>query len=73
MVVKLEEARQKLRKFVELAASVTPGMEELLGIQAKLLWFYYNHLKKEGFTNDQAFELVKNAAPKHLEVKLKKK
>jgi len=48
-------------------------MEELLGIQAKIMWSYYNLLKNEGFTDDQAFELVKNAAPKQLEVKLNKK
>ncbi len=72
-MIKLEEAVPKLKKFVELATSITPDMEKLLGIQAKILWSYYNQLTKEGFTTDQAFELVKNAAPKQLEVKLKKK
>jgi hypothetical protein len=48
-------------------------MENLLGIQAKLLRSYYRQLIAEGFTNDQAFELVKSAAPKQLEIKLKKK
>jgi hypothetical protein len=33
---------------------------------------YYIQLKNEGFKDDQAFELVKNAAPIQLEVKLKK-
>ena len=69
----MKRAVPKLKKFVELANSVTPDMEELLGIQAKILWSYYVQLKKEGFIDDQAFELVKNAAPKQLEVKLKRK
>ena len=63
----------KVKKFVELATSVTPDMEELLGIQAKILWSYYGQLKEKGFTDEQAFELVKNAAPKQLDVKLKRK
>ena len=69
----MENAVPKLKKLVELATSVTPDMEELLGIQARILWSYYSRLKKEGFTDEQAFELVKNAAPKQLEVKLKRK
>jgi len=55
-----------------MATSIRPDMEELLGIQAKIMWSHYNQLKNEGFTNDQAFELVKNAASKQLEMKLKK-
>jgi hypothetical protein len=38
----------------------------------KIATSYYNQLKNEGFTDNQAFELVKNAAPKQLEIKLKK-
>ncbi len=68
----MEKAVPKLKKFVELAASVTPDMEKLLGIQAKILWSYYSQLREVGFTDEQAFELVRNAAPKQLEVKLKK-
>ena len=69
----MEKAVPKLKKFIELATSVMPDMEELLGIQAKILWSYYSQLRKEGFAEDQAFELFKNAAPKQLEVKLKRK
>jgi hypothetical protein len=61
-----------LENAVKVTASIRPDIEELLGIQAKIMWSYYNQLKNEGFTADQAFELVKNAAPKQLEVKLKK-
>ena len=64
------EAASKLKGFVAMKAE---GVEELLGVQAKILWSYYNQLKKEGFTDEQAFELVKNAAPKELEVKLERK
>jgi hypothetical protein len=60
-----------LENAVKVTASIRPDMEELLGIQAKIMWSYYNQLKNEGFTDNQAFELVKNAAPKQLEVKLK--
>lgn len=69
----MERAIPKLKKAVELAASLTPDLEELLKVQAKILWSYYSQLKKEGFTDEQAFELVKYAAPKQLEIKLKKK
>ena len=67
------ETKKVLENAVNMAISIRPDMEELLGIQAKIMWSYYNQLKNEGFTNDQAFELVKNAAPKQLEIKLKKK
>ena len=66
------EAKKALENAVNMAASIRPDMEELLGIQAKIMWSYYNQLKNVGFTDDQAFELVKNAAPKQLEMKLKK-
>ncbi|MCX6655652.1 MAG: hypothetical protein NTY03_11130 [Candidatus Bathyarchaeota archaeon] len=66
------ETKKALENAVKVAASIRPDMEEILGIQAKIMWSYYNQLKNEGFTDDQAFELVKNAAPKQLEVKLKK-
>ena len=69
----LSETRKVLENAVKVATSIRPNMEELLGIQAKIMWSYYNLLKNEGFTDDQAFELVKNAAPKQLEVKLNKK
>ena len=69
----MEKIKVKLNEAVELATSIRPEMENLLGIQAKLLRSYYRQLIEEGFTNDQAFELVKSAAPKQLEIKLKKK
>jgi hypothetical protein len=61
-----------LKNAVEVATLLKPDMENLLGIQAEMMWAYYTQLKKEGFTDNQAFELVKNAAPKQLEMKLKK-
>ena len=61
-----------LKNAVEVATLLKPDMENLLGIQAEMMWSYYTQLKKEGFTDNQAFELVKNAAPKQLEMKLKK-
>jgi hypothetical protein len=69
----LEKAKVKVKEAVELATSIEPEMEKLLGIQAKILRVYYGQLINEGFTSDQAFELVQNAAPKQLEIKLKKK
>ena len=63
----------KLKKAVEIAASATPDIEELMNIQAKVMWSYYSQLKKEGFTDEQAFELVKNAATKQVEVKVKRR
>jgi len=69
----LEKVKIKLNKAVELATSIKPEMENLLGIQAKILRSYYRQLIEEGFTDDQAFELVKSAAPKQLEIKIKKK
>jgi hypothetical protein len=68
----VSETKKMLENAVKVTASIRPDMEELLGIQAKIMWSYYNQLKNEGFTGDQAFELVKNAAPKQLEIKLKK-
>ncbi|MEM3566846.1 MAG: hypothetical protein QXK18_08285 [Candidatus Bathyarchaeia archaeon] len=44
-----------------------------MDIQAKMLWTYYNKLKKEGFNDEQVFELTKRAAPKQMKMKLKKK
>lgn len=61
-----------LENAVKVTAEIIPEMEELLGIQAKIMRSYYLQLINEGFTTDQAFELVKNAAPKQLEVKIKK-
>jgi hypothetical protein len=61
-----------LKNAVKIATSIKSDMEKLLGIQAQIMWLYYNQLKNEGFTDNQAFELVKNAAPKQLEIKLKK-
>jgi hypothetical protein len=69
----MEKVKIKLNQAVELATSIKPEMENLLGIQAKILRSYYIQLIEEGFTDDQAFELVKSAAPKQLEVKMKKK
>jgi hypothetical protein len=64
--------RKALLDAIKMANLLKPNMEELLGIQAKIMWSYYTRLKAEGFTDEQAFELVKNAAPKQLEVKQKK-
>jgi hypothetical protein len=61
-----------LKNAVKIATSIKSDMERLLGIQAQIMWSYYYQLKNEGFTDNQAFELVKNAAPKQLEIKLKK-
>jgi hypothetical protein len=61
-----------LKNAVKMITSIKPDMENLLGIQAQIMWSYYTKLKNEGFTDTQAFELVKNAAPKQLEMKLKK-
>ena len=55
-----------------MATLVKSDVENLLEIQAQIMWSYFNQLKNEGFTEEQAFELVKNAAPKQLEIKLKK-
>ncbi len=71
-VLEKNETKKMLENAVKVTSSIRPEMEELLGLQAKIMWKYYNQLKNEGFTDDQAFELVKNAAPKQLEVKLKK-
>jgi len=38
-------------------------LEVLMDMQVKMLWSYYNKLKKEGFDDEQAFELTKRAAP----------
>jgi len=66
------ETKKVLENAVKVASSIRPDMEELLGIQAKIMWSYFNQLKNEGFTDEQAFELVKNAAPKQVELKHKK-
>ena len=58
----MEKAKVKLNEAVELATSIRPEREKLLGIQATILQSYYRRLIEEGFTNDQAFELVKSAA-----------
>ena len=61
-----------LKNAVKMATLVKSDVENLLEIQAQIMWSYFNQLKNEGFTEEQAFELVKNAAPKQLEIKLKK-
>ena len=66
------KAQLALQNAVEVATLLKPDMESLLKIQAEMMWSYYTQLKNEGFTDNQAFELVKNAAPKQLEMKLKK-
>jgi hypothetical protein len=66
------KAQLAIKKAVEVVLLLKPDMEKILGIQAEVMWTYYNQLIKEGFTDAQAFELVKNAAPKQLEMKLKK-
>ena len=66
------KAQEALKNAVEVLNIVKPDMEKLLGIQAEMMWTYYIQLKTEGFTEDQAFELVKQAAPKQIEMKLKK-
>ena len=65
--------REKLKKAVTLLTEARSDLDELMGIQAKMLWSCYNKLKEEGFNDEQAFELTKRAAPKQMEMKLKKK
>ena len=60
-----------LKNAIKISTLIKSDMENLLGIHAQVMWSYYLQLKNEGFTDDQAFELVKNASPKHLEIKLK--
>ena len=67
-----KKAQVAVKEAVEVVTSIKPDMEKLLGIQAEMMWSYYTQLKKEGFSDSQAFELVKNAAPKQLEIKHKK-
>ncbi len=66
------KAQLALQNAVEVATLLKPDMVSLLEIQSEMMWLYYTQLKNEGFTDSQAFELVKNAAPKQLEMKLKK-
>ena len=67
-----KKAQVAVKEAVEVVTSIKPDMEKLLGIQAEMMWSYYTQLKKVGFSDSQAFELVKNAAPKQLEIKHKK-
>ena len=67
-----KKAQVAVKTAVEVVSSIKPDMEKLLSIQAEMMWNYYIQLKKEGFSDSQAFELVKNAAPKQLEIKYKK-
>ena len=67
-----DKAHLAVKNAVELASLIKSDLKNLLGIQAEMMWSYYTQLKKVGFTDSQAFELVKNAAPKQLEMKLKK-
>jgi hypothetical protein len=66
------KAQLALQNAVEVATLLKPDMVSLLEIQSEMMWLYYTQLKNEGFTDSQAFELVKNAAPRQLEMKLKK-
>ncbi len=66
------KAQLALQNAVEVATLLKPDMVSLLKIKSEMMWLYYTQLKNEGFTDSQAFELVKNAAPKQLEMKLKK-
>ena len=61
-----------LKNAVKITTLLKSDMENLLGIHAQIMWSYYIQLKKEGFMDDQAFELVKNASPKQFEIKLKR-
>jgi hypothetical protein len=61
-----------LKNAVKITTLLKSDMENLLGIHAQIMWSYYIQLKKEGFTDDQAFKLVKNASPKQFEIKLKR-
>ncbi len=63
--------REKLKKAVTLLTEARSDLEALMGIQAKMLWSYYNKLKEKGFNDEQPFELTKRAAPKQMEVKRK--
>jgi hypothetical protein len=66
------KAQLALQNAVEVATLLKPDMVSLLEIQSEMMWLYFTQLKNEGFTDSQAFELVKNAAPRQLEMKLKK-
>jgi len=55
--------RERLKKAVTLFTEVKCGLEVLMNMQVKMLWSYYIKLKKEGFDDEQAFELTKRAAP----------
>jgi hypothetical protein len=48
------ETKKVLENAVKVATLIIPDMEELLGIQAKIMWSFYNQVKNEGFTDDQA-------------------
>ena len=65
--------REKLKKAITQLTEARSDLEALMDIQVKMLWSYYNKLKKEGFNDEQAFELTKRAAPKQMEMKLKRK
>jgi hypothetical protein len=67
-----KKAQDAVKNAVEVVTSIKPDMEKMLSIQAEIMWSYYTQLKKEGFSDSQAFELMKNAAPKQLEIKHKK-
>ena len=65
--------REKLKKAITLLTEARSDLEALMDVQVKMLWSYYNKLKQEGFNDEQAFELTKRAAPKQMEMKLKRK
>ncbi len=48
-----------LRKIVQQAKSECTDSCEVLSILAEYDWIYYSSLKKQGFSQDQAFELTK--------------
>jgi hypothetical protein len=64
--------RGKLKKAVALLTETNFDLEALMGLQVKILWNYYNKLKEAGFSDEQAFKLRKMAAPKYMEMELKK-
>ena len=50
-----KKAFEAVKNAVEVITTVKPDMEKLLGIQAEMMRTYYNQLKTERFTDDQAF------------------
>ena len=50
-----KKAFEAVKNAVEVITTVKPDMEKLLGIQAEMMWTYYNQLKTERFTEAHHF------------------